>query len=253
MKKILLSIFALTATVVSACQYIETFNEDWRSIYISSVNWKYFHVKPIENNNVVISNNAVVDLPISVQIKVNDFIRFKWYTAKIEENGEEKHVTNTEYLGTYSATYATLYYAVYREAEVSGGKTHITIKPPVKVKSLNNLDWNMKFEKPVELFGHGGIIDIPDSQLKAGDIILIWIEVGSGIYTNNLDANWMYEYNGDSDFGGIGFYGFDYDPVVTNLNSELHPLQPILQWSKGVSFYLHIFKVIYSGKRRVII
>ena len=249
MKKILLSIFALTAMAVSACQYITLSFEDWRSIYISSVNWKYFHVKPTENNNVVISNNAVVDLPISVQIKVNDFIRFKWTLGTIEENGEEKPIDKKEYLGTFSAMYATLYYAVYREAEVSGVKTHITIKPPVKVKSLNNLDWNMKFEKPVELFGHGGIIDIPDSQLKAGDVILIWIEVGNGIYTNNLDANWIYDYNGDSDFGGVGFYGFDYDPVVTNLNSDYNQLQG----PTDAPLYLHIFKVIYSGKRRVII
>lgn len=213
MKKILLSIFALTAMVASACQYVSWDFLNWNQVYIYSVNWKAIHFSPTSNGA---KNDIEVDLPISVQIGVND-IRREEVSYK-EKNGEVVDGTYIENYTYYSIRSMKLYYKVERQGSV--------IKRATLVKKLDNLDWKMAFNKPLELFGSGGIIDIPNYiKLEKGDVITIWIGVDAGIFTNGLDESGANALNGYPNTKN----GEDYPP------------------------YLHVFRVIYSGKKRIII
>ena len=98
------------------------------------------------------------------------------------------------------------------------------------VKTLDNLDWDINFDEPVTLFGKTGTIDIPDSQIAQGDSIIIRVYFYDGLYhTGSLTSD-------------IGVADVPASMTYPNINCGTSGWQAP-----------HVFRVVYSGKRRPMI
>lgn len=98
------------------------------------------------------------------------------------------------------------------------------------VKTIDNPNWKMDFSNPVNLFGKSGIIDIPKNSISAGDVIIIRLYLTDGMFHTG-DLN--------SDIKGSDI-------------KSTHNANNISIGTSGWSAP-HVFKVVFSGKRRVMI
>jgi hypothetical protein len=220
MKKFLTTLFLTASIIAQACWFTEG---SYDKTYISSVNGKYFHYISGDISTVKFAHNFQVDLPLTVQIKVENRLI-------------------DEYDGTLEIKRAILQYKIERNGK--------TVKPFTTVKELVNkkyaqamniktgspITWKMNFASPVNLFGSGGKINIPNSQIQKGDVIIIRIYLDDGIYTNgNLSDD---------------ITSADIDNQITSGKNyqEASKIKIKNRWQAP-----HVFKVIYSGKRRLII
>ena len=125
-----------------------------------------------------------------------------------------------ESAGAKPITAAALQYKVVRR---NGGST-----PFVTVKTITDPAWKMDFSVPVNLFGADGVIDIPDSRISAGDDIIIRVWFSDGTYhTGDKSADLSV-----SD--------------VPDTQTESNITCGLDGWQAP-----HVFRVKYSGKRRV--
>ena len=98
------------------------------------------------------------------------------------------------------------------------------------VKTLDDLDWDINFDEPVTLFGKTGTINIPESQISQGDSIIIRVYFYDGLYqTGSLTSD-------------IALSDVPNSMVYPNVNCGTSGWQAP-----------HVFRVIYSGKRRPMI
>lgn len=98
------------------------------------------------------------------------------------------------------------------------------------VKTLDNLDWDINFDEPVTLFGKTGTVDIPDSQIAQGDSIIIRIYFFDGLYqSGSLTSD-------------IKAADVPNQMTYPNINCGTSGWQAP-----------HVFRVVYSGKRRPMI
>ena len=98
------------------------------------------------------------------------------------------------------------------------------------VKIINNPSWKMNFNSPVNLFGRDGIINIPEGQIEAGDEIIIRVWFNDSIYTtgdrtSDIDKNQVPDTQTQNNIT-IGTDG----------------------WAAP-----HVFRIKFSGKRRLMI
>lgn len=205
MRKILAILAAVcTAGAVMACWFTES---NFNATYIASVNSKVVHYTPAATMaGATYHNGQSADLPITVQVKVSP--RF----------GDQEGETS----GAKPITTASLQYKVVRAGGTGTGF--------VTVKTITNPAWAMDFSVPVNLFGADGVIDIPDSQISAGDDIIIRVWMSDGTY-----------YTGDRTA----------DLAV----SDVPDTQTASTITCGLDGWQapHVFRVKYSGKRRVMI
>lgn len=220
MKKFLTSLILCSSIIASACWFTEG---SYDKTYISSVNGKYFHYITGNISTVKFAHNFQVDLPLTVQIKVENRL--------IDEHD-----------GTLEIKRAILQYKIERNGQ--------TIKPFTTVKELvdkqyaeslgiktgSQITWKMNFSSPVNLFGSGGQINIPSSQIKKGDVIIIRVYLDDGIYTNGSLSD--------------DITSADIDKQITSGKNyqEASKIKIKNRWQAP-----HVFKVIYSGRRRLII
>ena len=125
-----------------------------------------------------------------------------------------------ENAGAKPITTAALQYKVVRAGGASTGF--------VTVKTIINPTWAMNFSVPVNLFGSDGVIDIPDGEINAGDdiIIRLWLSDGT-YYTGDRTGDLFVSDVPDTQTAANITCGFD-------------------GWQAP-----HVFRVKYSGKRRV--
>ena len=203
MKKALAVLAAVCAVGVAyACWFTES---NFNATYIASVNSKVVHYTPASTlAEATYHNGQSADLPLTVQVKVSP--RFG------DQPGESA--------GAKPITTASLQYKVVRAGGTGSGF--------VTVKTITNPAWAMDFSVPVNLFGSDGVIDIPDSQISAGDDIIIRVWMSDGTY-----------HTGDKNA----------DLAVSDV--------PDTQTASSITCGLdgwqapHVFRVKWSGKRRV--
>lgn len=124
--------------------------------------------------------------------------------------------------GAKPITKAVLQYKVVKSTGQSGQW--------ITVKTLDNPTWKMNFDHPVNLFGTDGKIDIAEGEIASGDDIIIRVWFTDGIYTTGDIA-------GD----------------ITS--SQVPDTQTQSNISVGSDGWVapHVFRVKYSGKRRLLI
>lgn len=126
--------------------------------------------------------------------------------------------------GTRPIVKAILQYKIIRQ---NGQTTNF-----VTVKTLDNPTWKMNFSNPVNLFGRDGIIDIPESSISSGDEIIVRIWLSDGVFqTGDLNTDITKDQVPDSQSYSAG-----------NINIGTGGWQAP-----------HVFRVVFSGKRRLII
>lgn len=114
----------------------------------------------------------------------------------------------------------------YKVVRAGGAST-----PFITVKTLENLDWSMNFSNPVNLFGKDGTIDIK-SDIAAGDDIIVRVWLSDGIYTTgDINADITVSQVPDEQSSALGNISVGTDG-----------------WNAP-----HVFRVKFSGKRRIII
>ena len=204
MKKILMALGLISASIMaSACWLTES---NFNATYIASINGEVIHYTEANTiSEVVYHNGQQADLPITVQVKVSD--RF----------GDQPGET-----GRKPIIKAILQYKIVR-ANGQSGKW-------VTVKTIDNPSWKMNFNRPVNLFGTDGNIDIHEDQISSGDDIIIRIWLTDGLYTTgDIDAD----------------ISVDQVPDLQDYNNAMIGSDG---WSAP-----HVFRVKYSGKRRLLI
>lgn len=151
-------LFILTAVLCStglavACWFTQT---TFNATYIHSVNDRVVHYTEASTlAEATYHNGMSADLPITVQVKVQD---------------------RTVSGQTLSINAAILQYRIVR---LNGTSTDF-----ITVRTLENVKWDFNYDYPVNLFGSRGVIDIPDSSISKGDSIIIRVWLTDGIYTN---------------------------------------------------------------------
>ncbi len=151
MKSTLTTFLLAATTIATACWFTES---NFNATYIASVNSKYVHYNKVSTiSQATYTNGSVVELPISVQIKVSP--RFG------DQPGES---------GSKPITAAKLQYKVVKADGTNGSW--------ITVKSLNNPDWDMDFPEPVNLFGRDGIINPTGAQPNDWIVIRVWMTDG---------------------------------------------------------------------------
>lgn len=100
----------------------------------------------------------------------------------------------------------------------------------ITVKTIDNPSWKMNFNNPVNLFGRDGIINIPDNQISEGDEIIIRLWLDDGIYnTGDINAD-----------------------INANQVLDQHSQSNVTIGTDGWAAP-HVFRVKFSGKRRLMI
>ena len=220
MKKFLTTLLLSLSIVSWACWFTEG---TYDKTYISSVNGKHLHYIAGNISTVKFAHNYEVDLPLTVQIKVEN----RLYDG---------------YDGSLEIKRAILQYKIERNG--------VTIKPFTTVKELvdkeyakimniktgSQITWKMNFSSPVNLFGSSGQINIPSSQMKKGDVIIIRVYFDDGVYTNGSLSDDITSSEIDSKIKSGTNYQNSSNIKIKN------------RWTA-----LHVFKVIYSGRKRLII
>lgn len=220
MKKFLTTLLLSLAIVSQACWFTEG---TYDKTYISSVNGKYFHYITGNISTVKFAHNYEVDLPLTVQIKVESRLY----------DGHD---------GVLEIKRAILQYKIERNG--------VTIKPFTTVKELvdkeyaqimniktgSPITWKMNFSSPVNLFGSSGQINIPSSQIKKGDVIIIRVYFDDGVYTNGSLSDDITSAEIDAKIKSGTNYQDSSNIKIKN------------RWTAP-----HVFKVIYSGRKRLII
>ena len=229
MKKMLFLLTTMFTVVASACWFGfgDFFFYPSGRLYISSVNWKHFHVKEHNSSLNKIFNGQEVDLPISVQIKVGDLDVIEKAIENIEEDGTTTY--RYFYKDTVPLENISLVYRVERDGKV-------VVKDTI-VKNLSYTDWKMSFDKPVDVFGANGLIDIPEGIIKQGDAIVVYLGVEqtySSLFDDAVAKITIPQTPTENEY---------YLPKQTSFTEENN---------RKIGEYL-VFKVIYSGKRRIII
>ena len=229
MKKMLFLLTTMFTVAASACWFgfEDVFFYPSGRLYISSVNWKHFHVKEHNSEQNKIINGQEVDLPISVQIKVGDLDVIE--RTKIDETEEGSDVYNYKKVDIIPLENISLVYRVERDGKV-------VVKDTV-VKNLSYTDWKMSFDKPVDVFGAKGLIDIPEGIIKQGDAIVVYLGVEqtySSLFDDAVAKIKIPQTPTENEY---------YLPKQTHFTEENN---------RKIGEYL-VFKVIYSGKRRIII
>lgn len=126
--------------------------------------------------------------------------------------------------GTRPIVKAILQYKIVRQ---NGQSTNF-----ITVKTLDNPSWKMNFSNPVNLFGKEGIIDISANSISAGDTIIVRVWLSDGVFqTGDINANITKEQIPDTQSSSLG-----------NINIGTDGWQAP-----------HVFRVVFSGKRRLII
>ena len=220
MKKFLTTLLLSLSIISQACWFTEG---TYDKTYISSVNGKYFHYLAGNISTVKFAHNYEVDLPLTVQIKVESRLY-------------------DEHDGVLEIKRAILQYKIERNG--------VTIKPFTTVKELvdkeyaqimniktgSPITWKMNFSSPVNLFGSSGQINVPSSQIKKGDVIIIRVYFDDGVYTNGSLSDDITSAEIDSKIKSGTNYQESSNIKIKN------------RWTAP-----HVFKVIYSGRKRLII
>ena len=220
MKKILTTLLLSLAIVSQACWFTEG---TYDKTYISSVNGKYFHYIAGNISTVKFAHNYEVDLPLTVQIKVES----RLYDG---------------YDGALEIKRAILQYKIERNGVII--KPFTTVKELVdkeyaqimNIKTGSPITWKMNFSSPVNLFGSSGQINIPSSQIKKGDVIIIRVYFDDGVYTNGSLSDDITSSEIDAKIKSGTNYQDSSNIKIKN------------RWTAP-----HVFKVIYSGRKRLII
>ena len=203
MKTIITTLLTTLAISTFACWFTES---NFNATYIASVNGKAIHYTPSTTiSQAQYINGQEVDLPITVQVKVSD---------RFEDQGGE--------IGAKAIKKAKLQYKIVRKNGVT--------TPFITVKSIDNPTWRMNFSNPVNLFGRGGIINIPEGNISQGDEIIIRIWLTDDTYET-----------GD---------------IESDINiSDIPDIQNSSNINCGSSGWIapHVFRVKFSGKYRLII
>lgn len=124
--------------------------------------------------------------------------------------------------GTKPITKAILQYKVVR---ANGTSTSFTT-----VKILDHPNWKMNFSNPVNLFGQEGIINIPKNSISAGDDIIIRVWLTDGVFATG-------DINADITAAEV--------PATQNSTN--------IDCGNDGWKAPHVFRVKFSGKRRIII
>ena len=220
MKKILSSIILFTSIISQACWFTEG---NYNKTYIYSVNGNHIHYISGTFEAVKFEHNHVVDLPLTVQIKVE---------KRLDEDS----------LNLLQIKRAILQYKIERNGK--------TIKPFTTVKELVDKDyantigiktgspvtWNIDFSSPVNLFGSSGIIYISDAIIKEGDVIIIRVYFDDGMYNNGDLSDDITSHDIDSKLKSGTNYQESSRVTIKN------------RWQAP-----HVFKMVYSGRKRPII
>lgn len=113
----------------------------------------------------------------------------------------------------------------YKLIRANGGTTSF-----VTVKTLDHPSWKMNFNNPVNLFGSDGVIDIPEGEIAAGDEIIIRVWFSDGVYSTG-------------------------DPEADLTGDQVPEVQNSANINCGGDGWKapHVFRVKFSGKRRVMI
>ena len=234
MKKILFLLTTMFTIVASACWFgfEDVFFYPSGRVYISSVNWKHFHVLEHNAEQNKIINGQEVDLPISVQIKVGNLDVIERVSVKDESS--DSVVYEYRKVDAVSLEKIDLFYRVERDGKI--------IISDTLVKSLSSLDWKMSFGKPLDVFGSDGLIKISESKIQKGDAIIIYLAVEQSLSV--VDNNSTIQ----TPTPPTPTTNESYSPKQTEVAGQIEISEINTNWSE----YL-VFKVIYSGKRRIII
>ena len=150
MKKLISSIFLLTAIALNACWFTEA---NFNAVYIAGVNNYISHNEETDNLAAATYHNGqTVALPLTVWVKVSP--------RMADQQGEAA--------GTKDVVRAVLQYKVLPNGNW------------ITVKDLAYLDWRLAFDKRIPLFGTSNINpNVPDNTE-----LLIRIYVTDGTYEN---------------------------------------------------------------------
>lgn len=113
-----------------------------------------------------------------------------------------------------------------------------TSTPFITVKTIDKPSWKMNFNNPVNLFGRDGIINIPDNQISKDDEIIIRLWLDDGIY-NTGDIN--------ADITVDQVHNVQKESPNTSAG-EGSVIIGTDGWAAP-----HVFRVKFSGKRRLMI
>ena len=204
MRKIITTLGIIFSTlVVSACWFTES---NFNATYIASVNGSATHYEHVSSiSEATYKHGQKVDLPITVQVKVSNLF--------IEQDSSTRKIKN-----------AVLQYKIVKK---DGSETNF-----ITVKSIENPNWALNFDHPINLFGAEGIIDISEEKIEEGDQIIIRVWLSDGVFENG-DINSSISSEEIPDIQSYGEKNID----IGNDG-----------WQAP-----HVFKVIYSGKRRPMI
>lgn len=157
LKTLLAGALSALAIAAQACWFTA---DNFNACYLAGVNNYVPHYAPAEAiGNAVYKNGQTVDLPITVWVKVSD--RFA------DQAGETA--------GNKPVVKAVLQYKVLPDGAW------------VTVRTLQNLNWKMDFNRPIALFGKN---NINPKGLAAGTAILIRVYFSDGTYeTGNLSTD----------------------------------------------------------------
>lgn len=213
MKKILASICTLLTLTSFACWFTES---NFNTNYIASINNSAKHYLPSDNiNNATYFNGSKVS---NVALPLTVQIKIS------ERNGDQINDSTKNPI-----IKAILQYKIVRFDMNGNIKSQTQFKT---VKTLDNPKWNMSFSEPVNLFGKTGIININDNEISKGDGIIIRLYLSDGIYQSgdlNSDIQW--------------------NDIPDEINQTLNNIE-IGEDGWSAPF---VFKVIFSGTRRIII